>query len=109
MCVEQLDSICVLIIIIIVLKAKFHQWNKAHRISVCTWLTSVGLHVEVTVGVGGRGGCRGGRGATARPRALERAALGEGRGVAVARSRATKAAVGISLSGLLLHVGVAGA
>lgn len=96
---------------ITVLQAKF-QWNKAHRVSVCTWLTSVGLRVEVTVGVGGRGGCRGGRGAVARPRALERAALGEGRGVAVARSCATKAAVGISrlhLRGLMLHVGVAGA
>lgn len=73
-------------ILIIVHKAKFQQWNKAHRISVCTWLTSVGLHVEVTVGVGGRGGCRGGRGAMGRPRALERVALGAGPGVAVAQS-----------------------
>lgn len=70
-------------------KAKFQQWNKAHRISVSTWLTSVGMHVEVTAGGGGgRGGCRGGRerGAIGKPRALKRAALGGRRGVDVARS-----------------------
>ncbi len=50
-------------------------------------LTLVGLHVEVAAGGGrGGGGCGGRRGgrAIARPRALDHAALGGGRSVAVA-------------------------
>ena len=88
----------------------------------CTWLTWVGLHVEVAAGGGRRGwGCGGRRGgrSIARPRALDHAALGGGGSVAVAGRRATIAAgrqaegsggnCRLHLTRLLLHGGMSGA
>lgn len=50
-----------------------------------TWLTLVGLHVEAAAGGGrGSGGRRRGGGAISRAGALVHAALGGGRGVAIA-------------------------
>lgn len=103
------------------LSTKWHHSMKMGQFltirSLYTWLTLIGLHVEVAASRGrsgwGYGGRRGGWGAIAKTRAMDHAALGWGHSVAVARGWATVAAGGKAVgcwgnSRLLrlLHVGM---